>query len=412
MWYLSVAATRARFGAGIGLGWALGVWLPLWVYAGAGADAQTRAVLAYDTSRGGGAYGPSMAVDPCFGYYRKVPLAELARRIRQHGFTCVHLVDYGAEGSRPEELQRFAAAFRAEGLSPVLCIYPGTHSRLYRQHPEWRQRMLTGIEGKCDWRTWLCPNRPDFVSAYCEHVRQQMLTGGFDGVQLAEIWFENWGGPLRDGKPNPHYACVCDACLERFRKMAGTEVNAREMLTDSKSRWYFKKPENAALYARWVEMRVQTIQDFGQAIIHTVRAIQSNACVKIMYMADARVELNGGREYLGNDLDRMVKEWQPDVLTFEDAWQDWLHGNLATGFVADYARAYKTRVEKLRPGLFLMSHADIGSRPESKRSVEWIRKFAAETVRAGFGAPAFYEWHVSRLAEEDPPPPSPPSQSR
>ena len=364
-------------------------------------------MLAYDTSRGGGAYGPSMAVDPCFAYYRRVPLAEVGRRIRQQGFTCVHLVDYGAEGSRPEELKRFAEAFRAEGLSPVLCLYPGTHSRLYRQHPEWRQRMLTGIDGRCDWRTWLCPNRPEFVAAYCDHVREQMSTGGFDGVQLAEIWFENWGGPLRSGKPNPHYACVCSACVARFKNKAGREVDVRGMLTEPESRWYFKKPENAALYGQWVEMRVETIQDFGRAIINTVRAVQPKACIKVMYMADARVELDGGREYLGNDLDRMVTEWQPDVLTFEDAWQDWLQGGLGAGFVAEYARAYKTRVEKLRPGLFIMSHADIGSRPESKRSVEWIRQFAVETVRAGFGAPAFYEWHVSRLAEPDPAPPPP-----
>jgi hypothetical protein len=116
-----------------------------------------------------------------------------------------------------------------------------------------------------------------------------------------------------------------------------------------------------------------------------------------MYMADARVKLDGGREYLGNDLDRMVREWQPDVLTLEDAWQDWGRKDLGAGFIADYARAYKQRVEKLRPGIFILSHADIGSRPESKRSVEWIRQFATDTVRAGLGAPSFYEWHISRM---------------
>ncbi len=356
-------------------------------------------VLAYDKSRGGGAYGPSITVDLCFGYYRKHSFAEICRNIHRQGFTCVHLVDYGADCSSGPELKRFAAAARAEGMSPILCVYPGTHSRLYRAHPEWRQRMLTGIDGKCDWRTYLCPNKPAFVSAYCDAIEQQMREGGFDGILLAEIWFENWGGPEAQGKPNPRYACVCDACEARFKQLSGAD--ARPMLTDPESRWFYKKPENAGLYARWVDMRVQTIQDFGAAVIAAARKANPKACIKVMYMADARAKLNGGREYLGTDLDRMVKEWRPDVLSFEDAWQDWLQKDLKPGFIADYAKAYKERVEKLHPGIFITSHADIGSKPESRRSIEWIRRFADETVRAGFGAPSFYEWHISTMAAED-----------
>ena len=358
--------------------------------------------LAYDSSRGGGAFGPSIAVDPCFQYYRDQPLPEVCRRIRNQGFTAVHLIDYGAPGSAATELRRLAEAFRNEGIAPVLSVYPGTHNALYRAHPEWRQRMLTGIQGKCDWRTYLCPNQPAFVSAYGDHIERQMREVGFAGIQLNEIWFENWGGPEVNGQPNPRYACACDACVARFKKL--TAVDAREMFASPSSRWYFQKPENATLYARWIEMRVQIIQDFGQAIIASARKANPKASIGVMYMADARVKLNGGREYLANDLDRMVKEWRPDILTLEDAWQDWSQEELRPDFIADYARAYKARVEKLRPGIFIMSHADIGSRPQSKRNPDWIRQFAAETVRAGLGAPSFYEWHVSTLATAAIPP--------
>jgi hypothetical protein len=268
-----------------------------------------RPPLAYDTRRGGGVYGPSITVDLCFAYYRKHPYAEICRAIRQQGFTSVQIVDHGADCSPESDITRFAAAARAEGLAPVLCVYPGTRSGLYRTHPEWRQRMLTGIDGKCDWRTYLCPNNPAFVSAYCDYVEARMRAGGFDGIQLAEIWFENWGGPTREGKPNPNYACVCEKCEIRFKDLTGAEP--LPMLADPQSPWYYRKPENAALYARWVDMRVQIIQNFGEAIIASARRSNPKACIKVMYMADARVELNGGREYLGTDLDRMVREWLP-----------------------------------------------------------------------------------------------------
>jgi hypothetical protein len=258
--------------------------------------------------------------------------------------------------------------------------------------------MLTGIDGKCDWRTYLCPNQPAFVTAYCDYLEQQMREGGFDGVQLAEIWFENWGGPQVQGKPNPRYACVCEACLVRFQRLTGT--NARPMLTDPESETFYQKPANTTLYAKWVDMRVQTIQEFGTSIIAAARRANPKACIKVMYMGDARVKVYAGREYLGTDLERMVKDWRPDIMCFQDAWQDWLQPDLKPDFVADYARAYKDRVEKLLPGIFLTSHADIGSKPASKRRVDWIRRFAEETVRAGFGAPSFYEWHISTMAAD------------
>ena len=48
--------------------------------------------------------------------------------------------------------------------------------------------------------------------------------------------------------------------------------------------------------------------------------------------------------------------------------------------------------------MFLMSHADIGSLPASKRSPDWIREFSRATVDSGMGAPSFYEWSISTLA--------------
>jgi hypothetical protein len=59
----------------------------------------------------------------------------------------------------------------------------------------------------------------------------------------------------------------------------------------------------------------------------------------------------------------------PDVMCFQDAWQDWLQKDLKPAFVSDYAKVYKDRLEKIHPGIFLTSHADIGSKPESRRSV-------------------------------------------
>lgn len=360
----------------------------------------TTNTLRFDASHGGAAFGPGVAIDPSFDFYKEHPLGEVARQIRSKGFTSAYVVYAGLNATTGSMLRHYSDALHSAGVTPVLRVYPGTDLQLYQDHPEWRQRMLGGAEGHYDWRTYLCPNQPDYVKANCDKVEWLMREGGFDSIQLAELWFEQWGGPqLPNGAPRPGYACVCEACLSKFRKLSGG-VDAREMLTSSSSPLFYARPENAALYAKWVDMRVQTIQDFGQALIAAARRGNPHATLNLMYMADARVKLDGGREYQGCDLDRMVREMKPDILTLEDAWQDWLQAGLEPDFVADYAKAYKERLERLHPGIFIMTHADIGSSPASKRSYGWIQKFAARTVDSGLGAPSFYEWSVSTMVEK------------
>lgn len=354
-------------------------------------------VLAHDTTRGSGVFGPTMVVDPAFDYYRSKPLASIAAKIRNAGFTAAQITDTG--GLTAGQHKELADTFRAAGVSPVLRVYPPTDSRLYRAHPEWHQKMLGGADGKFDWRTYLCPSRPEVVKAYADKVAQSIKVGNYDGVQFAEIWFEQWGGPEeKPGKPRAHYACVCDACLAKFRTITGRDIDAREMLTCTTSPLYFRKSANAALYKQWVDMRVDTVQEFAKALVAAARAAKPGIIINNMFLSDARQKLNGSREYQAVDVDRIVRDLHPDIITVQDAWQDWTQADLKPSFIKDYARSYCDRIRKLQPGIYIMSHADIGSLPASRRSAEWIRKFADETVRSGLSAPSYYEWSVSRLS--------------
>jgi hypothetical protein len=357
---------------------------------------ETTPVLAHDPRRGGGVYGPTIAVDPAFEYYGSKPLAEIAAEIRGRGFTAAQVIDTGfIEEARHREL---ADAFRAAGVEPVLRVYPPTDGRLYREHPEWHQEMLGGADGKFDWRTYLCPSRAEVVAAYADKLARNLKAGGYSGVQLAEIWFEQWGGPEeKPGRPRAHYACVCEACLAGFRALSGG-ADARAMLADPASALYFRKPENAALYRKWVDMRVDTVQAFALALVQAARRTDPRMVANCMFLSDARQELNGAREYQAVDVDRIVTDLRPDIVTVQDAWQDWTRKDLAPGFVKDYAAAYRDRILRLKPDAFLMSHADIGSLPASKRSPDWVVKFAEATVASGMDAPSFYEWSVSELS--------------
>ena len=363
--------------------------------------ATTAPVLAYDTSRGGGVYGPTMSIDPAFEFYQKGDLPAILAQMRARGITAVRVIDTGWMGG-PQH-RSIAGRVRAAGMAPVLCMFPPTHAGLYDMHPGWRQKMLGGADGRYDWRTYLCPSRAEARAALAEEFAAAALAGPYDGIQIAEPWFEQWGGPEeKEGVPRAGYACVCDVCLANFRAASGG-VDAREMLTLPDSPAYRRKPAGAAHYRLWQDMRVDAVTSMTRAIAEEARRTRPGIVVNLMVLSDARVEPGKIREYHAIDIARLVTEAQPDIVCVQDAWQDWLQKGLKPEFIRDYAAHYAGPLRALKPGLFIMSHADIGSNAASKRPWPWIRRFAEETLASGFNAPSFYEWSVSTLTMPDAP---------
>ncbi len=357
--------------------------------------AQTSASLpmVYDTSRGGGVYGPTMSVDPGFDFYKHGGRPEIFDAMRKRGITAVRIVDTGwMDGKAHKEL---ADEVRAAGMAPVLCVFPATHQGLYRMHPEWRQLMLSGVDGKWDWRTYLCPSRPEVRAALAEETVAALEAGGYAGLQMAEPWFEQWGGPeMDDGSPRPGYACVCEACRARFAAVSGG-VDAREMLTKKESAHYWRKPANAALYKLWQDTRVEAVTSMTVEIASEVRRASPGTVVNVMVLSDARVEPGKIREYMAIDFERLIKEVQPEILCVQDSWQDWTRKDLKPEFIRDYGKLYAERFRRAKPDLWLMSHLDIGSSAAAKRGWPWIQQFAKESLASGFNCPSFYEWSVS-----------------
>ena len=359
------------------------------------ADSATTPVLAYDTSRGGGVYGPTMSLDPGFDFYQKGDLPAILASMKARGITAVRIIDTGWMGG-PQH-RSLAGQVRAAGMAPVLCMFPPTHAGLYDMHPQWRQKMLGGADGRYDWRSYLCPSRAEVRAVLAEEFAAAATAGPYDGIQIAEPWFEQWGGPEeKEGVPRAGYACVCEVCLANFRAASGG-VDARGMLTRPDSPAYWRKPAGAAHYRLWQDMRVDAVTSMTREIAEGARGAVPGIVVNLMVLSDARVEPGKIREYHAIDIARLVKAARPDIVCIQDAWQDWLQKGLKPEFIRDYAARYAGPLRALQPGLFIMSHADIGSNAASKRPWPWIQRFAEETLSSGFNAPSFYEWSVSTL---------------
>jgi len=190
---------------------------------------------------------------------------------------------------------------------------------------------------------------------------------------------------------------VCSHCTEKFRHETGAD--ARVMLTSPTSSFYFRKPANSLLYGKWVTFRCQTVLRMTQKLFDAAERGRPGIRRNLMILSDARVEPGKSREYQAVDLDLLLRETKPDVVTIQDAWQDWTQAKLSPSFIEEYGQYYAPKIKALSSETILMSHVDIGSLPVSKRSREWILNFEHDSKAAGFRIPSYYEWSLSVMAE-------------
>jgi hypothetical protein len=227
----------------------------------------------------------------------------------------------------------------------------------------------------------------DKVERFCREVP-------YDGIQLAEPWFEVWGGAYKSNPTRHAYACLCEDCRREFKKIAN--LDPIELFQDD-SPHYFEKPENHVAYEEWMKFRVDAINSFSNRCYQAARRGRPGIKIVHMYLADCTVKLDASREYQAMDLEEIIKSINPDMLTIEDSWQDWTQPGLKPSFILKYGEAYTERIKKIAPHLKIQSHLDIGSRKDTKRDYRFIREFSALSHRAGFVSPSYYEYSIQKF---------------
>ncbi len=143
-----------------------------------------------------------------------------------------------------------------------------TPHTMYKEHPDWIQRKITGepaIFGggtafwirKGDEDVWVSPYAPEWRKIYMERVRQIAATG-IDGIYVdIPYWmthFEGW---------EDTWASFDDYTVAAFKQQTGLDAKHDLKLGD------FSDPA----FRKWVEFRIQTFTDFMQEIDRTAKSV-------------------------------------------------------------------------------------------------------------------------------------------
>lgn len=127
-------------------------------------------------------------------YRLRMDAEAVARMWRNAGISAVHVGAWNYVERRPEDdlyLQTLIAACHRHNILVYAWLeLPHVSEAFWRKHPEWREKTATLRDAHVDWRLLMNLANPDCRRAVAALIRDMMKRFDWDGVNLAEIYFD------------------------------------------------------------------------------------------------------------------------------------------------------------------------------------------------------------------------------
>ncbi|HTB21042.1 MAG TPA: hypothetical protein VK708_23115 [Bryobacteraceae bacterium] len=156
------------------------------------------------------------------GAYRsRVDLDYFAERWRKAGIGALHVAGWHYYEQNPESdeyLRRLIEACHRKAILVYVWLeLPHVSEKFWDEHPEWREKTAILQDAQLDWRKLMNLNNPDCFAAVSQGVKQLVSRFDWDGVNLAELYFESLEGASNPARFTPMNQAVRD----EFRGLHG-----------------------------------------------------------------------------------------------------------------------------------------------------------------------------------------------
>ena len=267
-----------------------------------------------------------------YSYRTRVDLSYMAGRWRQAGAAALHVSAwhfYESDASRDQYLHDLIEACHREGILVYAWLeLPHVSKRFWDERPECREKTATLQDAQLDWRKLVNLAAPSCFVRVMAGVRQLLERFDWDGVNLAELYFESLHGPSNPARFTP----MNDHVRDEWRRLAGFDP---VLLFDSRSPLFWSR--NPASWGRFADYRAELalrLQRQSLEAIHETKPELDLVVTQIDDRLDTRM-----REYLGADaaaLLPLAKEYN-FTLVIEDPATVW---NLGPRRYVEIARRY------------------------------------------------------------------------
>jgi hypothetical protein len=147
----------------------------------------------------------------------------LARRWRQSGISVLHVAAW--HNMEPDPVQDaflnklIEACHRNAILVYAWLELPHVSDKFWDEHPEWREKTALGQDAQLDWRKLMNLQNPECHRVVAREVGELLHRFDWDGVNLAELYFESLEGAADPARFTP----MNDDVRAQFKRLSGID---------------------------------------------------------------------------------------------------------------------------------------------------------------------------------------------
>ncbi|HLX12443.1 MAG TPA: DUF2334 domain-containing protein, partial [Bacteroidota bacterium] len=201
------------------------------------------------------------------GYRKNISAEDLVKRWVAGGIRIVHVAGWHQyPNGYLYDYKRIISLCHANGILTYAWLDPPMVSlKFWTDHPEWRELNYRGEQIPQMWRYVMALTDDSCLNAVKAFYRNFLETYDWDGVNLAELYFESATGPANPTLLSPMHPT---ARLE-FKKKSGFDP---ALLFDSLSQYYWKK--NPAAWKQFEDYRVETIVRLHGSLLSLIDSVK------------------------------------------------------------------------------------------------------------------------------------------
>jgi hypothetical protein len=273
-------------------------------------------------------------------YRSRVDLDYFAARWRQAGIAALHVAAwhyFEPDAKGDEYLKKLIAACHRNSILVYAWLeLPHVSERFWAEHPEWREKTALLQDAQLDWRKLMNLANPAAFDAVAKSTRALLERFDWDGVNLAELYFESLEGSANPARFTP----MNDDVRREFAQSAGFDP-----LTLFQS-----PPPDATRMRAFLDYRAALagkLQSKWIAEIETVRRDKPDLDLVLTHVDD-RFD-NRMRDLIGADAGKVLPLLDQHDFTFliEDPATIWNLGPQRYTQIAERYRPLTSHFEKL-----------------------------------------------------------------
>lgn len=236
----------------------------------------------------------------------------LAAQWRRHGASALHVAAWHYFEPQPERdayLSRLIGACHKNALHVYAWLeLPHVSEQFWSDHPEWREKTALSFDAHLDWRKLMNLRNAECLRAVRSGVEQLLRRFDWDGVNLAELYFESL-----EGHHNPaRFTPLNDEVRREFAQIAGWDPV--ELWDLASPRHYSRSASSLIQFLTYRAALAQTMQQEWIAILEEIRKQQPHLDLVLTHvdnLLDPEM-----RERIGADAKALLPLLEKHDLTF------------------------------------------------------------------------------------------------